>query len=74
MRYDFDLSTSGGRIRYVRIRKGISQKRLAELIGISVKQLQRYELNNVAVSGYSLMRLCEVLKVDPSYILIGKKE
>lgn len=74
MRYDYDLSTSGGRLKYIRIRKGMSQKKLSETIGISLKQLQRYELNQVEISGYYLKRICEVFKIDVNYLLLGIKK
>lgn len=59
----------GRRIRQMRLLKGISQMDLANGIGVSFQQLQKYECANNRVSASRLVEIAAVLDVDPAYFL-----
>ncbi|MCB0657279.1 MAG: helix-turn-helix transcriptional regulator [Saprospiraceae bacterium] len=54
----------GQKIRDYRIRKGLSQAKLAESSGLSTRTVQRIEAGENTPIGDTLIRLCEVLQVD----------
>lgn len=58
------------RIQTARIAKGISQKRMAEILGISqpgYSQIESGKYPNMKVA--TLERICEILSVTPDYLL-----
>ncbi len=59
----------GEAIRKYRLSAGMSQMALAEKIGISYQQLQKYEKGTNSISLYRLKQICESLKIPVSYIL-----
>lgn len=67
----YDRVAMGKRIRARRKNMGISQKDLAELIGISDNHMSSIEkgANNTTLD--VLIRLCEVLKTTPDFFLLG---
>lgn len=62
----------GGRIRSHRNLLNMSQTDLAEQLGITFQQIQKYEKGTNRVSGSRLMKMCEILKVSPNVLLNGK--
>ncbi len=58
----------GPSIRYHRKRKGLSQKELAEKIGVSVMSIRRYELGDRVIPDDTLRRMAWVLGVDSEYL------
>jgi transcriptional regulator with XRE-family HTH domain len=54
----------GGRIRYLRKSAGLSQIRLAEKIGVSFQQLQKYESGNNRVSAGQLFQIAACLETS----------
>lgn len=58
--------TVGTRIRFTRKMKNLSQQALAEAIGVSFQQVQKYERGSNRVSASMLVRIADFLEVDIS--------
>ena len=61
----------GGRVRERRLQAGLSQQALAELLGVSFQQVQKYETARNRISASTLFRLSHVLGVPPGYFFEG---
>lgn len=61
-----DIGTS---IKFIRKQRGLSQKDLASVCGISVNALCQIELNNTLPHKSTLQKISEYLNVPVSYIL-----
>ncbi len=61
----------GQRIRQRRRSLQMTQEQVADKIGITFQQLQKYETAANRVSGSRLMDLAKALDVDPSYFFRG---
>lgn len=61
----------GQRVRARRLEIGMSQERLAEALGLTFQQVQKYErgVNRIAVS--RLLDIADALDVDPGDLLAG---
>ena len=57
----------GSLIRSLRQDAGLSQERLAELVGVSFQQMQRYETGQTTLNVIKLQKVAEALKVPVSY-------
>ncbi len=57
----------GQRIRARRVMLGITQTQLAEALGISFQQVQKYENASNRVSGSRLQQIADVLEVPVSF-------
>src|SRR6478735_5232700 len=57
----------GSRVRMRRQLLGLSQERLAEQIGITFQQVQKYEKGLNRIGASRLQRISEVLSVSPSF-------
>lgn len=49
---------AGVKLRQLRVKKGYSQSKLAELSGIASKTLQKYEQKEINIDNASLTNLC----------------
>ena len=63
----------GSRIRLRRDQMGLSREDLAQLSGISVRQLSDIELGHTSMSVKSLVQLVDVLNVSSDFILFGQE-
>jgi transcriptional regulator with XRE-family HTH domain len=61
-----DISV-GNRVRGRRILMGMSQERLAEELGITFQQVQKYEKGSNRVSASRLSDISRILDVEPGY-------
>ncbi|UFS71764.1 helix-turn-helix domain-containing protein [Geomonas sp. RF6] len=61
-----DTKEIGGKIRMLRKHAGLSQERLAELVGVSFQQIQKYENGSTMLNTDKLQRVANALKVPPS--------
>lgn len=61
----------GARIRARRQELGFPQSHVAELVGITFQQLQKYEAGQNRVSAATLLRIAAALRVEPSDLLPG---
>lgn len=63
----------GQRIRQRRWLTGMTQQRLAELVGIKFQQIQKYETGANRVSASRLWDIADALSVDVSFFFEGLK-
>lgn len=66
---EVNTSTIGERIKLLRKRKGISQGRLAAMLGKSIRTVQKYETGEIEVSQFVASQLAKVLDTTPTYLL-----
>lgn len=66
-----DEAEIGARIKTRRMLLGISQEKLAEHLGLTFQQVQKYEKGVNRVSGARIARLAEILQVSPQWLLMG---
>lgn len=64
----------GKRIRQRRWLTGMTQQKLAELVGIKFQQIQKYETGANRVSASRLWDIAAALEVDVSFFFEGLKE
>lgn len=67
----------GSRLRARRMALGLSQTNLADAIGLTFQQIQKYEKGTNRIGAGRLYQLAEVLKVDPEFFFgneIGQKQ
>ncbi len=64
----------GALIRRFRLRAGISQMRLAELIGVSYQQIQKYESGRSSISVERLIQIADALRTPVTEFLPSKKD
>lgn len=65
----FDSSAIGNRIKALRKKRGYNQTELADIIGKSLRTVQKYETGEIEVSVSVINQLAEVLGTSPTYIL-----
>ncbi len=61
----------GKRIREVRLLRGLTQANVAEQLGLSFQQLQKYETGHNRVSASRLYEIGSLLGVEPGYFFEG---
>jgi len=61
----------GQRVRARRVEVGMSQERLAELLGITFQQVQKYERGANRIAAARLFDICKVLAVPIEDLLEG---
>jgi transcriptional regulator with XRE-family HTH domain len=59
----------GARIRIIRKGKGMSQGTLAQSLGLTFQQVQKYERGSNRVSASKLVEIARTLEVSPSELL-----
>lgn len=59
--------TLGEKIRKARINKGLTQSRLAQILGISNSTLNKYENNTLRPNVYILEKIAKVLDIPIQY-------
>ena len=64
----------GFRIKQLRQRAGVSQEKLAELVGVSTFQLQKYESGQNMLNTEKLQLLAEALSVPVQELFISGEE
>ena len=64
-----DLLLFGSRLRSTRLEKGISQKELAQKMGVTAVYLSHVEHGRRSVSMDTLCSICQVLEVSSDYLL-----
>ncbi len=61
----------GGRIRERRVMLGLSQRQMADLIGVTYQQTHKYERGINRISAGRLYEIAQVLRVPLSYFFEG---
>ena len=64
-----DCKEIGQRIKMLRKHKGLNQKELAEILGKSLRTIQKYETGEIEVSISTVNQLAEILDSTSTYIL-----
>ena len=64
-----DCKEIGQRIKMLRKRKGLNQTELAEILGKSLRTIQKYETGEIEVSISTINQLAEILDITSTYIL-----
>jgi len=67
------MSTLGNRLKKLRSKAGLSQKRAAKLIGISAVNLSRYEGDKRTPDKDTLNNIAQFYQVNPSYLYFGNE-
>jgi transcriptional regulator with XRE-family HTH domain len=57
----------GGRLRDLRENDGMDGARLAAKLQATTEEISGYEQGSIQISSDTLLRLCRVFNVDPSY-------
>ena len=65
----FDYSAIGRRVKTLRKRKGLNQKELANILGKSLRTVQKYETGEIEISISVINQLADALDTTPSYLL-----
>ncbi len=61
----------GKRVKEIRTMRGLTQSNVADMLGISFQQLQKYETGANRVSASRMFELAQLLKVPPAYFFEG---
>jgi transcriptional regulator with XRE-family HTH domain len=61
----------GQRVRIARLSKGMSQSALAEAVGLTFQQIQKYEKGTNRISASRLFQFAQILAVDIPYFFQG---
>ena len=61
----------GRRVRLLRKQRGLSQQQLAEAIGVTFQQVQKYERGTNRISASTLVAISQCLAVRPADLLDG---
>jgi len=70
-KFDSEL---GARLRLYRKAKGISQVKLADYLGVSFQQVQKYEKGSNRISAEKFILLCDILDVSPDQFVHSNYE
>ncbi|WP_298851583.1 helix-turn-helix transcriptional regulator [uncultured Ruegeria sp.] len=68
--YDY-LSSLGARLAIARNELGMSQKKMADALGISLRAYQSYELGKRSIPVERLVELHRIFSVDLNWVLLG---
>lgn len=58
----------GSSLLEIRVKKGVTQAQLADAVGISSQQLQRYEAGKSRVAASRLFELCQAMGIPIAWI------
>lgn len=70
--WKYDKTRIGERIRAKRVRLGLTQEETAEKIGRAVKYYADIERGYCGMSIYTMMALCDALRMSPNGLLLGE--
>ena len=64
----------GRRVRQARLLRGMTQADVAELLGLSFQQLQKYETGHNRISASKMYEISKLLGVSPAHFFEGLDE
>jgi transcriptional regulator with XRE-family HTH domain len=64
----------GGRLREARLLRGITQERLADAVGLTFQQVQKYEKGANRIGASRLFKFSRILEVPPSFFFDNMPE
>ena len=73
-KYIYDMISVGSQIQKLRKENNLNQTQLAEKIGVSLTQLQRYENKGVQPPADILRKLADVFNTSIDFIVYGDSE
>ena len=62
------MKTFSEKLREARKMLGLSQEKLGDLVGVSMRTIIKYEIEGVRPRPFALRRLAEALQVSPDYL------
>ncbi|QUH27971.1 helix-turn-helix domain-containing protein [Vallitalea guaymasensis] len=65
-----DLNLLGKNIKQYRLKKELTQEKLAGLTGLSIQYIGNIERGNTTASLETIMKICLVLEITPNQLLI----
>ncbi|MCT4686214.1 helix-turn-helix domain-containing protein [Vallitalea sp.] len=65
-----DLNLLGKNIKHYRLKKELTQEKLARLTGLSIQYIGNIERGNTTTSLETIMKICLVLEITPNQLLI----
>jgi len=68
---ELNLEKIGGRIKYLRIKRDMTQAQLSEIIGLSKGNISSLEKNHYEPSAKSIIKLSKLFEVTTDWILLG---
>lgn len=68
------MNTLGERIKFRRRQLKMTQRDVAERVGISASAVTQWESDSTGVSSESLLKLSSVLRCSPQWLLLGEGE
>ncbi|WP_413510360.1 LexA family protein [Serratia liquefaciens] len=68
------MNTVGSRIRFRRRQLKLTQKDIAEYVGVSASAVTQWESDAAGLSGDSLLKASLILKCSPEWLQLGKGE
>lgn len=68
----YDIKESGKRIREARRKKGYTQAKLSELVGLEINSIARIECGIKGTSIDRILLIAEVLDCSVDYLLTGR--
>jgi transcriptional regulator with XRE-family HTH domain len=71
--HDIDVAV-GARVKAARLSKGVSQTMLAERVGLTFQQIQKYERGDNRISASKLVQIAGALSVPPMEFLSGLED
>ncbi len=69
----YNIIETGKRIKELRRKRGLTQKKLAEMIGMAPNSIAKIENGVVGASIDALLIMCQILNTDLDYLICGKK-
>lgn len=67
------MDTVGERITYIRAKNDISQRKLAQNLGISAGNLSSYENNKFKPAADTIISICKYFNVSADWLLLGQE-
>lgn len=61
----------GAQIKRRRLMLGLSQQELADQLGLTFQQVQKYEQGANRVNGSRMWDICQVLQIEPNFLFEG---
>ncbi|PMM38671.1 XRE family transcriptional regulator [Vibrio lentus] len=66
------MQTISDRIKNLRLRDKLTQKELGKKIGVTSVTISKWELDAAKPKSHSLLKLCQIFKVDPEWLTSGQ--
>lgn len=68
------MTKMGERLKLLRLQKKVTQKEIADYLGIAANSVQRFEYDQTNPSYENLIKLCEYFNVSTDYLLTGEED